>query len=290
MSDSARDHLEEGERAGQRYAISLPRLTVLGQSGVSVGQRAGSSLEFRDYRDYQPGDDLRHVDWNAYARSDQLTIKLFREEVTPHADVLLDVSRSMALLDTPKARATRALGAFFATAAKNAGYTATAWKLAAEIEPVENGASMPTLWQGLNLDHRGSPFEAFARGGHRWRPHGLRFLISDLLWEGDPLLVLRHVTEQSAATVVVQLLAEADDQPKLGGNLRLEDMETDQVRELHIDEVILRRYRDNLRRHQENWNRACKQTGVIFTVVIAERLLAEWRLDDLVAAEVLKVV
>jgi uncharacterized protein (DUF58 family) len=275
-SDEAREHLAEGERAGQR--------------GISVGHRAGSSLEFRDYRDYQPGDDLRHVDWNAYARSDSLTIKLFREEVTPHADVLLDVTRSMALQDCPKARATRALGAFFAAAARNAGYSASAWQIASEIEPVENGTASPTLWQGLNLDRRGNPFEAFARGGPRWSPHGLRFFVSDLLWDGDPLVVLRHLSEQSSATVVVQLLAEADDEPKLGGNLRLVDAETEQVRELFIDEAALRRYRDNLRRHQENWNRACKQTGAIFMVVVAERLLAEWRLDELVAAEVLAVV
>src|SRR5436309_8188356 len=143
----ARLSLEEGQRAGQRYAISLPRLTLLGQSGISVGQRAGSSLEFRDHRDYQPGDDLRHVDWNAYARSDQLTIKLFREEVTPHADVLIDTSLSMALSDSDKARAALALAAFFATAADNAGYTCHAWRLGVEIEPVENGAAPPALWQ-----------------------------------------------------------------------------------------------------------------------------------------------
>jgi uncharacterized protein (DUF58 family) len=290
MTDLERQHLAEGERAGQRYAVSLPRLTVLGQAGLSVGQRAGSSLEFRDYRDYQAGDDLRHVDWNAYARSDHLSIKLFREEVTPHADILIDTSRSMALEDSAKPRATRALAGFFAAAASNAGYTACAWKLAADIEPVENGTAPPTLWQKVELNYRGSPADGFSHGGQRWRPRGLRIFLSDLLWEGDPLLVLRHLTERASATVVVQVLAAADDRPPLGGNLRLVDMETELVRELHIDEAVLRRYRDNLRRHQDNWHRACKQTGAIFTVVIAEKVLEDWRLDDLVAAEVLKVV
>jgi uncharacterized protein (DUF58 family) len=285
----ARLSLDEGQRAGQRYAISLPRLTLLGQSGISVGQRAGSSLEFRDHRDYQPGDDLRHVDWNAYARSDQLTIKLFREEVTPHADVLIDTSLSMALSDSQKPQATLALAAFFAAAADNAGYTFHAWRLGAEIEPVENGAALPAIWQGLGFNHRGSSIEAFARSGPRWRPRGVRVLLSDLLWEGDPLAVLRHLSDQASATVVIQVLAAADDAPQ-AGNLRLVDEETGQVRELHIDETVLRRYRDNLRRHQDNWHRACKQCGAIFTVVIAEKLLQDWRLDELVAAEVLKVV
>jgi uncharacterized protein (DUF58 family) len=284
-----RSALEQGERAGQRYAISLPRLTLLGQSGLAAGQRAGSSLEFRDHRDYQPGDDLRHVDWNAYARSDQLIIKLFREEVTPHADVIIDLSRSMALSESRKPQATLALAAFFAAAAENAGYTFHAWRLGLDIEPVENGASPPALWQGLAFDHRGSSIEAFGRSGPRWRPRGVRVLLSDLLWEGDPLVVLRHLSEQASATVVIQVLARVDDEPE-PGNLRLVDEETDQVRELHIDENVLSRYRDNLRRHQDNWHRACKQCGALFTVVIAEKLLQDWRLDELVAAEVLKVV
>src|SRR5947199_7993651 len=155
MKDEMRRYLGEGERAGLRYALETPRQAPAGLSGGTLSQRAGSSLEFRDHRDYQPGDDLRHVDWNAYARSDQLTIKLFREEVTPHADVLIDTSRSMALSDSQKPRATLALAAFFAAAADNAGYTFHAWRLAAEIEPVEHGTATPPLWQGVDFQHPG---------------------------------------------------------------------------------------------------------------------------------------
>src|SRR3954463_16259934 len=120
--DDPRRHLAEGERAGQRYALGQPRRTLLGVAGGAMGPRAGSSLEFKDHRPYEPGDDLRHIDWSAYARSDQLSVKLFREEVTPHLDVVLDGSRSMALPDSLKAPAALALTAFFATAARNAGY------------------------------------------------------------------------------------------------------------------------------------------------------------------------
>jgi uncharacterized protein (DUF58 family) len=78
MTPEQRQHLGAGEKAGLRYALSLPRRTPAGGAGAVSGQRAGSSLEFCDYRDYQPGDDLRHVDWSAYARSDQLSVKLYR--------------------------------------------------------------------------------------------------------------------------------------------------------------------------------------------------------------------
>src|SRR5579859_472599 len=57
--------------------------------------RRGTSIEFMDYRQYSPGDDLRQVDWNAYGRLGTLHLKLFEEEELLTAHVLLDVSRSM---------------------------------------------------------------------------------------------------------------------------------------------------------------------------------------------------
>src|SRR5262245_39879667 len=102
MDGSFAQYLVDGERAGGRFRLELPRRVPAGAVGSAFGQRAGSSLEFRDYRDYQPGDDLRHVDWSAYARSDQLALKLYREEITPHVDILIDASRSMNLENTAK--------------------------------------------------------------------------------------------------------------------------------------------------------------------------------------------
>src|SRR5215218_5123718 len=100
MSTSA--FLQEGAAAAQRFALATPRHGPANRTGSALGAQAGSSLEFRDHRGYEPGDDLRHVDWNAYARSDTLTVKLFREEITPHLDVVIDTSRSMNLEGTTK--------------------------------------------------------------------------------------------------------------------------------------------------------------------------------------------
>src|SRR5579883_345318 len=131
-----REYLSEGERAGQRYALGLPRQTPRGATGLALGQRAGSSLEFKDYREYQVGDDLRHIDWNAFARSDQLSVKLYREEITPHLDLVLDISRSMALEGTDKERATLGLTACLATAAANAEFGHTVWLLGEDLRPL----------------------------------------------------------------------------------------------------------------------------------------------------------
>ena len=63
--------------------------------GERRSKRRGESVEFADYRNYVPGDDLRFLDWNIYARLDRLFLKLFLEEEDLHVSVLVDVSKSM---------------------------------------------------------------------------------------------------------------------------------------------------------------------------------------------------
>ncbi len=288
--DHFRDYLIEGERVGQRYALRLPRQTPRGATGLALGQRAGSSLEFKDHREYQIGDDLRHIDWNAFARSDQLTIKLYREEITPHLDLVLDVSQSMALEGTAKDHATVALTACLATAAANAGFGCAVWLMGEDFRPLPGGNAAAGLWGEFELNHRVSPAAALARGAPAWRPRGVRVLISDLLWVGEPLLALRPFTEGASAAAVIQLLADADIHPPEEGALRLIDAETEQMREIHVDAEIVRRYREGLARHQHNWHQACRGCGAIFTTVVAETLLRDWRLEELIAAEFLRLV
>lgn len=64
--------------------------------GVHGSPFHGPSVEFNDYRDYQPGDDLRHLDWRLYARNDRLCIKRYEQETNARCYVLCDTSGSMA--------------------------------------------------------------------------------------------------------------------------------------------------------------------------------------------------
>lgn len=63
----------------------------------------GSSCEFADYRDYQPGDDVTKIDWNIYARTEALSLKLFLDERQLHTRIYIDVSRSMDFEGSKKA-------------------------------------------------------------------------------------------------------------------------------------------------------------------------------------------
>lgn len=290
MNADYRHALLAGQQAGMRYGLTVPRRVQMGRVGSRLGTRCGSSLEFMDHREYMPGDDLRRIDWGAYARSNKLTVKLYRDEVMPHLDLVIDGSRSMALPDSPKAQATLGLAALLAQAALNSSYTCQVWTVGQTCRTVENGSLSPVLWEGLDLDFCGGCGEAFGRATPAFKPRSMRLFISDLMWMGDPHTALSLLSDQSATVGVVQLLAEREVHPPHSGNMRLLDCETGQYEDVFIDAVALKRYEANLSRHQSNWNRACSQVGATMRTLIAERLMPGWLLDELVLSEILTLL
>lgn len=290
---SHRTQLQAAERAAMRYTLAVPRRTA--PIGSRLGGRSGSSLEFQEHREYQPGDDLRHLDWSAYARSDRLIVKLFREEVQPHVDLLLDGSRSMALAGSAKAATAAGLTAFLNRAAIQAGLTMSVWLAADGCRRLAGGEGGDRQLSDLTFDHSGSLRQSLDRVPPRWRPRGIRLLLSDLLWDEDPRAILPRLARGSAAVWVVQLLAADDVDPAAGtsgGFRRLQDAETGETRDLLLDAEALERYRQAFAAHRESWHRACREAGAVMVTLIAEQLVDGWRpraLEKLVRHGVLEV-
>ena len=272
MDASLQQALRDGEQLGLRYALQIPQVAASGLTGTRAGRRTGSSIDFQDYREYQPGDDLRFIDWGIYARSDRLTVKLYREEVIPHLDLILDGSRSMSLEGTAKAIATAKLAALLATAAANAQCTQAVWLSGEGFRRLANDTLMPSAWDTLELDSQRTPDQSFEILSPKLRRLGVRVLISDLLWPGEPLQLLRRLRDGAAALFVIQLLAREDATLPEHGNLRVVDIETGEESEIYIDSNIAKQYGDNLAQLQQSWADACRQSGAHLTTLIAEDL------------------
>jgi len=273
MDSALQQALRDGEQLGARYALQIPQVAASGWTGTRSGRRAGSSIDFQDYREYQPGDDLRFIDWGIYARTDRLTVKLFREEVTPHLDLVLDGSRSMNLENTAKARAVAELSALLAASAANAQCTQAVWLSGDGYRRLPNDTLPPSAWDRLELDSRRTPEQAFEIAPPRFRRLGVRVFLSDLLWPGNPLAILRRLRDGAAALFVIQLLGREDAQPPEHGNLRLRDSETGEESEIYVDSTVARQYTENLAQWQQLWNDGCRQCGAQMTTLVAE----DWR-------------
>ena len=277
-----------GYRWGSRSLFAEPPRTPLGAAGNMLSRRVGSSLEFMEHREYLPGDDLRRIDWNAYARSDRLAVKLYREEVNPHVDLLLDVSRSMNLSGTKKGAAAYALAGLFAASAAESRFSFNVFVTDEGCRRLGRSHLVPLEWDPFDLRAVDSPSDALNRQPPGWRPRGIRIFLSDLLFPADPETVVANIHGDAAVTIVVQLLAESDVEPPEQGNFRLVDSESGERLELYLDSLARERYKRNLARHQENYHIACRRHGAFFTTVVAERFLEDGRLDELFHAELLR--
>ena len=96
MSAPRADQLDPAVLAAMGHLELVARWIVDGFiTGLHRSPRKGFSVEFAEHRPYQPGDDLRYLDWRIAARADRWVVKQFEEETNARAVVVLDVSRSM---------------------------------------------------------------------------------------------------------------------------------------------------------------------------------------------------
>ena len=273
--------MEAGRRAGAGWVLGRPRQTSAGRLGEQLGTGAGNSLEFMDYREYTPGDDLRRIDWSAYARSDRLAVKLYREEISPHLDLLVDVSGSMDLPGTAKGEATLGLAAALATAADHARVTRRVYAAGLELRWIQGSDGGVEGWPAWRFDERAALGAAVRDPAVPLRRRGIRVLISDLLCEDDPWPIVTRLAENASAAWVLQVLTRQDVDPAWSGDLRLIDRETRGQRELRLDAAAVQRYRVQLDRLREQWRAACRRAGIGLIELVAEELVAGWDLSDL---------
>ena len=177
------------------------------------------------------------------------------------------------------------MAATLATAAANAQCTHSVWLGGEGFNRLPNDHLVPSAWDRLTLDGARTPEQAFAIMPPQCRRLAVRVFISDLLWPGDPVPLLRRLREGAAALFVVQLLAREDVTPPEHGNLRVVDSETGEENEIYIDATLARQYSDNLARLQQTWDDASRQCGAPMTTLIAEDLATS--LKELEAVQLL---
>jgi uncharacterized protein (DUF58 family) len=279
--------------AAARWRLPFSRQAWRGLAGNWTGAGAGSSLDFQDHRTYVAGDDPRHIHWQAFARTGLLTMKLYRAEVAPFVDVLIDLSASMTVTREKAAR-TDELVAFCVECADRAGapvrlHGANGRKLrdvsAGEVRtdrwrerlansgvapPASAEPALPGAKPG-GADHPGQPV---APGPFAWRPGALKVLISDLLYPGDPSGVLVPLAGGAGAAVVLAPTLPEEAELPWRGNLDLIDCETGAARRQRIDEALAERYHAAYTRHFALWREACRKRGVLFAGVPCARSLA----------------
>lgn len=235
------------ERAAHGRKLALPRVPHRGKVGELRAASIGSSMEMHDFRQYQPGDDLRQIDWNAVARTGDLVLRVRQDEVAPRVELLLDGSRSMAITAQKAARAREVSLALCRTAGRQ-GLEPVLVVAAHDPERVSHTGAAAAL-RASTFDAR-DDFDSGLRRGPPLRQCGLRIAVSDFLFEADFPRFFERLAKGAASLALVQVLDPEDLSPTGGYGARLEDVESDAALERILSPAVLRSYQKRLEEHQ----------------------------------------
>jgi uncharacterized protein (DUF58 family) len=277
--------LNNGQLFDETFMRRLERLSLVTRrvrTGRAQGERRstkrGSSVEFADYRNYTPGDDLRRLDWRIYARLERPFIKLFEEEEDQTVHLVLDASASM---DWPEADRplnkwdfSRKLAAALSYMALTGGDRVTLSHLGQaghhtwgprrgrrHIHDLLNHLSTLTAAGPTDLN---AALRRVAMARHR---PGLLFLISDFFSPAGYETGLAALGRAGYEINILHLLSPDEIEPDLTGDLRLHDVETGQAQDISLNPTLRTLYRQRFQAWQTTLERACFSRDINYVML-----------------------
>ncbi len=276
--------------AAARLRLPLRSRVWRGQAGEFAGGGTGSSMDFQDHRAYSPGDDPRHINWQAFARTGSYTMKLFREEVRPVVDLILDASESM-FFDETKAARTAELFYLIAESSLAAGASVSFIAVRGDAHALLDPAALRThAWlEGARAIPAADPSKAPDISRLPLRANAIRVFLSDLLFPADPDPILRQLGQRHGSLVILSPYLESEARPAWSGNYEFVDPELHSRHPHRIEPATLRRYQDAYTDHFARWKQSARRHQAAFARIPAGEDLATALFREAVPAGALEI-
>ncbi len=262
--------------------------------GERRSKRRGQSVEFADHRPYSTGDDIRHIDWNIYARLDTLFLKMFLEEEDLSLQIVLDASASadcgepnkflfmqraaaslayvglcnnhrVSLLAMGDGGAMRGPGKDSGQTLANLNAAGNANALAGALRDLRGRRKIHDVARFLcSLEPVGSySFKAAAeRIAMTRRGKGIMIVLSDFFFKEGYEDGLRRLVGHGYDVYCVQVLSPQELEPTLTGDLNLLDIEDRDAAEITVSAPLLKRYKTILGAYCTSLEKFCLQRGM----------------------------
>lgn len=282
----ASGHPRRGDLLTPEELASLGGLEVLVDAvvegffmGLHRSPHRGFSAEFAELRGYRPGDDLRHLDWKMYARSDRYFVKQFHEETNLRGHILLDISASMGWSSRPGVLPTklwygRTLAGALALLLLRQGDRAGLALFDQTIRGWISSRGGRRQWteftrrlEGVEASGTTDASTALREVALRLRRRGLVVLISDLLVDPEETLrALRYLRHREHQVLVFHLFDPGERDLAGTGDARFRDPETGE--DLIVDVADVRKeYRESVNEAISEWRAALRSTGISYEVL-----------------------
>jgi uncharacterized protein (DUF58 family) len=245
--------------------------------GERRSKRKGQSVEFADFRQYVPGDDLRFIDWNLFARIERLYLKLFLEEEDLHFYALIDASASMEFGEPTKLQFAKQLAAAL-------GFIGLCRADRVKVETLATKSSKPgpvlrgrgSLWRLIDHLEAIEPGEnvSLAEGVKNFclrnTGKGILVLITDLMDKAGYEQALRFLVTQQMDVYLLHVLCPEELNPVIKGDLKLIDCEDEDAAEVTVSRPLLDKYKRTLAAFVDGAREFCTRRGMNYLMVSTE--------------------
>jgi uncharacterized protein (DUF58 family) len=252
-------------------------------AGLHRSPDFGFSQEFAEYRAYTPGDDLRHVDWNLFARTERCYLKRYRGETNSQLTVLLDASNSMEYTSGPPKKMDYArfvAASLFYLAIHNqrdaAGVIVFDEQVRDVVRPSTRPGQLARLFAALDRAEAhartnfAKPLHHFQELLHR---RGIAIVMSDFY--EDPETIVRTIEPlrfRGNEVVLFHILDPQEIRPVLKSSAVLVDLETEQKIEV-VPEYAKTSYRAKLDAHIEQLRSRTRAAGMDYELLVTDQPL-----------------
>ena len=250
-------------------------------AGMHRSPFRGFSVEFVEHRPYQPGDELRYVDWKMLARSDRLVVKQFEEETNLRSMVVFDASRSMDWTGDPRrltkleyAKRLAAALALVLLRQRDAtgfiGFDDEVRDVVPARVRTQQWWTLLTAIEKLEAGHGTAAEPALRRVTDLLRRRGLVIFVSDLLLDRDlAMLALQYLRHRGHQVSVFHIMDPAELMLQGPPEARFEDPETGSGVVVRPRELRAA-YMETVQRTVAEWRAACRRGSIAYHHVMTD--------------------
>jgi len=258
--------------------------------GDSISKRVGKSLEFIDYKNYQPGDDLRSIDWNLYGRLDKLYLKLFHEEVDLNIYIFVDSSLSMGASKLLYAQKVAAAISYIGLKCLNSVSIVSFSDSVEKFLPPSRKRShiynifdfLEGMTQGKETNINETMKSFSMRKGIS---SGVALILSDFFSPPGYKEGVKYLLHKGFAVNIIHILDVEDRNPGMLGKVRIQDAESYTAVNFTVNEIILKKYRKKIEAYIDDLNTFCTMYNVPYlhvtdSIPLEETVLNFFRIQN----------
>ncbi|RZP29384.1 DUF58 domain-containing protein [bacterium] len=283
------DHIDKRKYLEPEMVARLSNMSLRARlvvEGYIIGQHKspfhGFSVEFAEHRAYGPGDEIRHVDWKLYGKTDRYFVKQYEEETNLRAYILLDTSRSMEYTSSKISKLdygnylSAALAYLMINKQDGVGLTLFDNQIQKFIPPRSKPSHINTILTHLDTIGSGKDTNVgivLHEMAERIKKRGLVILISDLFDETENIIKgLKHFRHNKQEIIVFHIMDRKELDFNFTNRTKFKDMETDE--QITTDPWKIRKiYQQSIRSYQDELRLRCREQKIDYVPLFTDQNL-----------------